>query len=236
LYYRVRASNEYDDSPWSEAQSTTLFSYFDDFSDYQSGWPREWSDSRGALYQVRPYEHPGCGPNKSCKYGEGDGYVIARRNGSDPKAVFGPGVAVPSANYEMKLKSRWFEGRWYATYRIIFSADETLETGYAAEVRLNDITGKCDFRMRKYTDDGGATLKSWQYEEAIDCKDDPSWNQWTIRREDGWIIVHVNGKHLGSWRDSEFGANRYFGVRATLYEGFTPSKPEFDDWSVELID
>jgi hypothetical protein len=40
---------------------------------------------------------------------------------------------------------------------------------------------------------------------------------------------------LGSWKDSTYGANRYFGVGATLFEGFTPSKPEFDNWSVSLI-
>jgi hypothetical protein len=75
------------------------------------------------------------------------------------------------------------------------------------------------------------------------CDDDgdscgtTGWNEWKIRREGSWISVEVNGDRLGKWRDRDpLGSDRVFGLGATNYEGFTPSKPVFDNFSVELED
>jgi len=247
FYYRVRADDDdwWGQGPWSNVESATIWGYFDDFSDYESGWPREWSKTRGALYQVRPYEHPGC-PGSDCSYDEGDGYVIARRSGSKPYARFGPGVAVPSENYEMELHSRWWDSAYFATKQIFFGADSSFKEYYAVQVRINIVedSSTCEYSMIRHTPTASvAPTKFWQdwtYSDAIHCRlgserPGASWNHWVIRRENNDITVYVNGVHLGTWDDSKYGANRYFGVGCTLYEGFTPSKPEFDNWSVVLL-
>ncbi|MGD8997423.1 MAG: fibronectin type III domain-containing protein [Anaerolineae bacterium] len=235
-YYRVQGKNEYGLGPWSNPSGPVTvesFSYFDDFSDHKSGWPREWSSTRGALYRVHPNEHPKC-PGSGCKYDEGHGYLIARRSGGKPSARFGPGVKVPGADYEITLKARWFETTYYSTYQIFFGSDKSFDDFYAVQVRYNH--GKCDFSVVEDSTDN--YLAAWSYSSAIRCEegDGEHWDRWKIRRKDNEITVWVNDTRLGKWTDSSYGANRYFGVGATTYEGFTPSKPEFDNWSVELID
>ncbi len=242
-YYRVRGHNDDGPGPWSNVRSTTVelpFSYFDDFSDLGSGWPSLVDDQRWAFYEVDP--NPPTPDDGSPYPRTGDGYFIARRSSSPPRAIFSPGVAVPSQNYEIEVDSRWWEGRWYATYQILFGADESLSNYYAVRVQMNDIGNFCRFSVVKTTPYATTLLnEGWTAPEAIHCGErrlDPAtpWNHWRIRREDNWIEVHVNGTFLGMWKDSSFGANRYFGVRATLFEGFTPSKPEFDNFSVTLLD
>jgi hypothetical protein len=246
FYYRVRADDDdcWGEGSWSAIKSvTTIWSYYDDFSDYTSGWPRVWENTRGALYQVRPYEHPSC-PGDDCEYDDGDGYVIARRKGSSPTARFGPGVKIPSEYYEINVKARWWDARYYATYQIFFGADSTFADYYALQVRVSDVAANntCMYSLiRRIAGDSKVYLKDWTYSGRIDCRervddDGASWNDWKIRREGDWIHLYVDGHQLGSWKDSTFGANRYFGVGATLFEGFTPSKPEFDNWSVVLLD
>lgn len=248
-YYRVRGNNAWGPGEWSEVKSVVVFNYYDDFSDYKSGWPRVWSSTRGALYQVRPYEHPQC-PGSSCEYDDGDGYVIARRSGSNPAARFGPGVVVPSGNYEIELKSRWWDANYYATYQIFFGSDRSFENYYAVEVRINTAGDRrdCEYRVIRRTSSqtGIASIESikelqgWT-EVDMHCglrseKSGASWNHWRIRRQGDELKVWLNDNRLGTWDDSMFGANRYFGVGCTLFEGFTPSKPEFDNWSVVLLD
>jgi hypothetical protein len=252
-YYRVRGHNEYGPGEWSRTKQVTVWGYFDDFSDHTSGWPREWSDSRGALYQVRPYEHPGCGPGKDCKYEDGDGYVIARRNNSDPFARFGPGVEIPSGNYEIEFKSRWFEAQYHATYQIFFDSNKNFDRFYSIKIMIYDPGNDNTCGYQVYGSNGSVNafgeeiineLSSFNREKAIKCgvrnhngdsTGDTGWNHWRIRREGNKIKIYVNGKHLGTWTASAK-SHRYFGVGCTLYEGLTPSKPEFDNWSVKLLD
>jgi uncharacterized repeat protein (TIGR01451 family) len=243
-YYRVRGHNSYGPGPWSNVESATVFvfSYFDDFSDYTSGWPRMWDKTRGALYQVRPYEHPNC-PGSDCQYDDGDGYVIARRSGSNPRARFGPGVTVPAEDYEIKVDARWWDAQYHATYSIFFGSDSSFSNYYALNVFIDDpsvLPSHCSYQLVRRDGDGEHILKDWIPKSVINCrvrKQDSGtpWNHWKIRRENNWIIVSVNGTQLVSRYDATFGANRYFGVGCTLYEGLTPSKPEFDNWSVEPI-
>ena len=82
-------------------------------------------------------------------------------------------------------------------------------------------------------------LQNWTSSSKIKCnvargKESKDFDKWKIRREGDDITIWVNGDKLSTWSDDKFGANRYFGVGSTLYEGFTPSKPEFDNWSVVL--
>jgi uncharacterized repeat protein (TIGR01451 family) len=243
-YYRVRGQNAYGTGPWSKTKLTTVyvFSYFDDFSNYKSGWPRMWDKTRGALYQVHPYEHPKC-PGSDCEYDNGDGYVIARRAGSPPYARFGPGVTVSSADYEIKVDARWWDAQYHATYNIFFGSDSSFANYYSVDVLIDDpsvLPSHCSYRLYRHDDTGDHILRDWRVSSAINCKvrsqdSDAPWNHWRIRRENNWITLYVNNTELGSWYDSRFGANRYFGVGCTLYEGLTPSKPEFDDFSVESI-
>jgi uncharacterized repeat protein (TIGR01451 family) len=249
FYYRVRADDydQWGQGPWSNVESATIWGYSDKFSDYQSGWPREWSRTRGALYQVHPYEHPNC-PGSSCPYDDGDGYVIARRSGSNPRARFGPDVAVPSENYEIELKSRWWDANYFATYQILFGADSSFDNYYAVEVRINTAGDRrdCEYRVVRRTStqtsiasiESTKELQGWTSVE-MHCglrseHSSANWNRWKIRREGSEIKIWLNDDRLGTWQDSKFGANRYFGVGCTLFEGFTPSKPEFDNWSVVL--
>jgi len=254
-YYRVRGHNVWGPGEWSEVKPVTVnvFEYFDNFSNYQSGWPREWSKTRGALYRVRPYEHPSC-PGSSCQYDEGDGYIIARRSGSDPTARFGPEVAVPSEDYEIELDARWWDAAYFATYQIFFGSDKDFEDYYALQVRINIVgdSRNCDYSVIRHTSSavsasdvgsvaGDKVLQDWTRSSKIRCnlaKDNEgkSFDHWKIRREGDTITIWVNGDKLDDWDDGKFGANRYFGVGATLYEGFTPSKPEVDNWSVVLLD
>ncbi|MGD2145324.1 MAG: hypothetical protein PVH41_01360 [Anaerolineae bacterium] len=261
-YYRVRGQNQAGMGPWSNVQSVYVWGYEDDFSDYQSGWPRKWQTTRGALYQVRPYEHPDCGSNKDCKYEEGDGYVIARRAESKPYARFSPEVEVPVADYELEVDARWFEAQYHATYEIIFSAEDDFDSYYSVKVFIDNPdkpSGKapeCSYQVYKQEDDGDKLiLHDFDETDAINCgvlhcgrsgskvdPDDPcgdtAWNEWKIEVENGHIKVRVNGTHLGTWTDHDepFGPDRVFGVGATLYEGLTPSKPVFDNFEVELGD
>jgi uncharacterized repeat protein (TIGR01451 family) len=257
-YYRVRGNNEFGPGEWSNVEDVRVWQYEDDFSDYQSGWPREWSDTRGALYQVRPYENPGCGPNEDCKYGEGDGYVIARRSQSEPFARFGPGVEVPGVTYQLRAESRWFEAQYHAAYEIFFSADHDFDTFYSVKVRIDNPDKpsgdppKCEYRVYRHTDDGDKVLSSgfWNRSSSIRCGvvrcdggdscGDTAWNQWMIERDGPGgeqIRVEVNGDLLLQTTDDDpLGPDRGFGVGATLYEGLTPSKPVFDNWSVRLLD
>lgn len=257
-YYRVRGNNEFGPGEWSNIEDVIVWQYDDDFSDYQSGWPREWTGTRGALYQVRPYEHPGCGPGEDCKYGEGNGYVIARRAQSSPSARFGPSVQVPGTTYELRAASRWFEAQYHATYEIFFSVDSSFNTYYSVKVRIDNPDKPsgdpphCEYRVYKHTDGGDEIFGSefWSRSSDIRCGvvrcqgddscGDTAWNQWTIERhgpEGEWIRVKVNGELLLEEKDEDpFGPDRGFGVGATLYEGLTPSKPVFDNWSVRLLD
>jgi hypothetical protein len=242
-YYRVRGKNAYGFGTWSsrsELVRVESFSYFDDFSDPGSGWPSLVDDERWAFYEVDPNPPD---PDDGSPYPEnGNGYFIARRSGGEPLAVFGPGVAVPSEDYEIEVDTRWWDARWYATYQILFGANESFSNYYAVRVMIDDIKQRCKFSLVKHTSFGTEVLNDgWEDVHEIYCgerRDSPDtpWNHWRIRREDNWIKVHVNDTFLGEWKDTSFGANRYFGVRATLYEGFTPSKPEFDNFSVELLD
>jgi hypothetical protein len=121
---------------------------------------------------------------------------------------------------------------------------------YAVQVRIDDAGGSnfCEYSLIRHTVsyqtyanrpvavETTKELKDWSQTGAIHCgigKD--TWNRWVIRREGDDISLWVRGNYLGTWSDSRFGANRYFGVGCTLYEGFTPSKPEYDNWSVELL-
>lgn len=240
-YYRVQGRNEYGAGEWSNVRSTTVktFSYFDDFSDPGSGWPSLVDDERWAFYEVDPNPPD---PHDGSPYpDDGNGYFIARRSGGEPFAAFTPGVAIPSDNYEIEVDTRWWDARWGATYQILFGANRSLSSYYAVRVKIDDVIGLCRFSLAKRTDGGTANLSGWIDTWGVGCgqrRDRPgtSWNHWRIRREDDWITVYVNGDFVGQWEDPTFGANRYFGVRATLYEGFTPSKPEYDNWSVELLD
>jgi uncharacterized repeat protein (TIGR01451 family) len=253
FYYRVRVDNSsrWGQGPWSNVEGATAWGYSDNFSNYQSGWPREWEKTRGALYQVRPYEHPKC-PGDDCDYDEGNGYVIARRSGSKPYARFGPKELVPSGDYEIEVDVRWWEAAYFATYQILFGSDKDFDEYYALQVRINIVgdSRDCSYSLIRHTssalaEDGtlsvesDKTLQDWSYSSNINCnigskKRSSSFDHWKIRRENDEITIWVNGKNLGDWDDSKFGADRYFGVGATLYEGFTPSKPEFDNWSVVL--
>ena len=252
-YYRVRGNNTWGQGEWSSVKSVSVFSYYDNFSDYKSGWPREWEKTRGALYQVHPHEHPKC-PGDDCEYDEGDGYIIARRSGSNPTARFGPDVSVPSENYEIELKSRWWDAAYFATYQIFFGSDDDFDNYYALQVRINiegGSSGDCEYSLIRHDKSlvgyGGIAsvestknLQNWTgADDQIHCglrsRTNTSWNEWRIRREGDEIKIWVNGKKLGTWEDSKYGADRYFGVGCTLYEGFTPSKPVFDNFSVEII-
>ncbi len=242
-YYRVRGHNSYGNGDWSNTESTTVvtFSYFDDFSDYNSGWPREWEKTRGALYQVRPYEHPQC-PGDDCAYDDGDGYIVARRKTSKPYTRYGPGVTIPSANYEIEYDVRWWDAQYHASYKVFFGADSTFDNYYSLDVMIDDpsvLPSHCSYRLVERDGGGEEEIKGWQQEGEIDChvrtQATTPWNHWKIRRENNFITIYVNDEKLGSWYDSTFGTNRYFGVGATLYEGLTPSKPEFDNFSVEIL-
>jgi uncharacterized repeat protein (TIGR01451 family) len=252
-YYRARGHNSYGPGEWSEIKQVTVWGYFDDFSDHASGWPREWSKTRGAMYQVKPYEHPDCGPDKDCKYEDGDGYVIARRKSpSEPYARFGPGVEIPSSNYEIEFKSRWFEAQYHATYQIFFDSNKNFDSFYSIKIMIYDPGNDNTCGYQVYGSNGSVNafgeeiineLSSFTREDAINCgvrnhnggsTGDTGWNHWRIRRESNKIKIYVNGKHLGTWTASAK-SHRYFGVGSTLYEGLTPSKPEFDDWSVKLL-
>ncbi len=242
-YYRVRGKNSYGLGAWSNTVGPVkveTFSYFDDFSDVDSGWPALVDGQRWAFYEVDP--NPPLPDDDSPYPRDGNAYFIARRSSSPPRGVFGPGVAVPSSDYKIEVDTRWWDARWYATYQILFGADKSLSNYYAVRVQMNDINNICRFSVVRVTSGGTAVLNGqWEDRRVINCGErrynsETPWNHWVIRREDGWIRVHVNGTFLGEWKDSTYGANRYFGVRSTLYEGFTPSKPEFDNWSVELLD
>jgi len=243
FYYRVRADDDdcWGQGPWSNVESVTvLFNYFDDFSDINSGWPSLVGKTRWAFYEVDPDPpDPGDGSPRPT---DGNGYFIARRSSpSPPYAQFGPGVAIPSANYEIEVDARWWDAAYFATYQIFFGADSSFENYYALQVRINDSVTPyiCSYSLVKRV--GGVTtyLQGWVDSSDIHCEkrrfSTAYWNHWKIRRENKWITVYVNGVELGSWKDSTFGANRYFGVGCTLYEGFTPSKPEYDNWSVVVL-
>jgi len=252
-YYRVAGENQNGMGSWSNVEEAYVWSYDDDFSDYKSGWPRLWERTRGALYQVRPYEHPDCGSSKDCKYEDGDGYIVARRAEQNPRAQFTPDVEVPSTNYQLEVDSRWFEASYRATYEIFFSAEDDFDSYYAVKVRIEDpqVTPlECRYRVYKHENGKDEDFHSdgWRESDSIHCgvvlcdEDGDScgttrWNEWKIEREGDWISVEVNGDLLGKWRDRDpFGSDRVFGLGATNYEGFTPSKPVFDNFEVELED
>ena len=243
-YYRVKGRNSYGDGEWSNVQSTYVvgFSYFEDFSDIHSGWPSEVSKTRWAFYEVDP--NPPLPDDGSLYPTDGNAYFIARRSGSEPRARFSPGVAIPSANYEMELDTRWWDGNFYATYQIFFGASSDLTDYYAVQVRINTaVSGPpiCEYSLARHGGGSTVLLKDWTYLGSLHCErrrtdSSAQWNHWKIRRENNDIILYLNGSYLGTWHDTWYGANRYFGVGATLYEGFTPSKPEFDNWSITVLD
>ena len=242
-YYRVRGHNGYGIGAWSNVESVMAgFYYFDDFSDEQSGWPREWSRTRGALYQIDPVEYPNC-PGPRCAIDESaHGYVIARRAQDPPYARFGPGVAIPTENYRMELDARWWEAAYYATYEIMFGANSSFTEYYAVKTRIADSISPpiCSFKIIRVDGSGEHTVRGWDYDPAQHCgksSNNPNepWNHWVIERQNGHIRVYVNGKNVANAYDATFGANRYFGLGATLFEGFTPSKPEVDNWEIVAI-
>ena len=150
-------------------------------------------------------------------------------------------MAVPSADYEIEVKARWWDANYFATYQIFFGANSSFSDYYAIQVRINDVgdTPTCEYSVVKNAY-GTTYLQDWTYTSKINCRrrrvdSDVPWNDWKIQRDGKYITVWVSGNKLGSWKDSAFGANRYFGVGCTLYEGFTPSKPEYDNWSVALL-
>ncbi|MBN1316668.1 MAG: DUF11 domain-containing protein [Anaerolineales bacterium] len=255
FYYRVRADNnaQWGEGPWSNVKSVDFWMYEDDFSNYKSGWPREWSRTRAALYQVHPNENPSC-PGSSCEYDDGDGYVLARRAGSDPRARFGPGVKVPSANYQIEVDARWWDAQYNATYQIFFGsnnpfndADDLAGDYYALQVRINTKGDFCEYSLieHKETSREPETTTyhiNWVREDEINCgqqhrsNTSKAWNNWKIKRDGSNIVIYVNGTKINEKSDSSYGANRYFGVGATVYEGLTPSKPVFDNFKVTLLD
>ncbi len=115
-------------------------------------------------------------------------------------------------------------------------------------MRINTAAGRrdCEYRLIRRTTTQTSiasieTIKELQGWTSIEMhcglrieNSGAQWNRWKIRREGSEIKVWLNDDRLGIWEDSKFGANRYFGVGCTLFEGFTPSKPEFDNWSVVL--
>ncbi|MCP4536114.1 MAG: DUF11 domain-containing protein [Chloroflexi bacterium] len=248
-YYRVKGYNSYGYGSWSNVESTTvfIFAYFEDFSDYDhpDAWPKMWEKTRGALYAIHPYEHPKC-PGSECDY-NGDGYIIARRRGNtQPYARFGPDVTIPSENYEIEFDARWWDAQYHATYKIFFGSDSSFLNYYSLDVLIDDpsvLPSHCWYRVTRRLDSSGTKeLQDWERvaKEVIDCRvreqdSETPWNHFKIRREDNWITIHANGEELGSWYDETFGADLYFGVGATCYEGLTPSKPEFDNWSVIIL-
>jgi len=102
------------------------------------------------------------------------------------------------------------------------------------------LPSTCSYRLLKENNGSEHVIKDWKETSNIDCRvrsqaDNTPWNHWKIQRENNWIIISVNDVELTRKYDTTFGTNRYFGVGATCYEGLTPSKPEFDNWSVEIL-
>lgn len=253
FYYRVRAdkASQWGDGPYSNVQSVMVgWEYFDDYSNYKSGWPRVWGKTRAALYQVHPNEAPDC-PGSDCDYDDGDGYIIIRRNGSDPRARFGPGVKIPSNNYKIEFDARWWDAQYNSTYQVFFGSDNPFTDAddlggsyYALQVRINTFGDYCEYSLieHKQTRVSESTdfLINWTKENGIYCgqqtrSTSKKWNHWEIKRDGSTIKIYVNGSLLATKSDSSYGANRYFGVGCTIYEGLTPSKPEFDNFKVTLL-
>lgn len=233
----------------SEGTVDDQWEYFDDFSDSNSGWPRVWGNTRAALYQINPDEAPDC-PGSDCIYDDGNGYIIIRRNSSDPQARFGPGVKIPSNYYQIEIDARWWDTQYYAAYQIFFGSDNPFNDPddlsgnyYALQVRINTFSDNCEYSLieHKVTRGSGSTsyLVNWTKEDKINCgqqhrNTSKSWNHWMIKREGSSIQIYVNGDLLATKSDSSYGANRYFGLGCTIYEGLTPSKPEFDNILVKV--
>jgi hypothetical protein len=220
-YYRVRATNIWGSSQWSNARSTAVLSRHDDFNDPITGWATRRTSSPDLGLAPTSYE---------------DGRLVTGIHDRFDFAIFSPMLVAPDPPYLIRMRTRIKHFANEVSYGIVFGGNlgttcpiDRSQSGdpdgcFYHYYRLNVIWGgylKCQVKRidsHASTKGGGRGIELMPYRDVSDRTDDDRFNIWEIRVYDDGFDVYVNGRFLEDFSDTTYIHDPYYGMFASTYE------------------
>jgi hypothetical protein len=221
-YYRVRATNIWGSSQWSNARSTTVLSRHDDFNDPITGWTARRTSSPDLDLASTSYE---------------DGKLVTGLHDRFDFAIFSPMFEAPDPPYLIRMRTRIDHLANEVSYGIVFGGNrgttcpiDRSQSGdsdgcFYHYYRLNVIWGGGYLKSQVKRIDshasqkgGGRGTELMSYRDVSDRTDEDRFNVWEIRVYDGGFDVYVNGRFLEDFDDTTYIHDPYYGIFASTYE------------------
>jgi hypothetical protein len=220
-HYRVRATNTWGSSHWSNAVSTTVLSLHDDFDNPITGWTARRTSSPDLDLASTTYEA---------------GKLVTGLHDRFDFAVFSPMFEAPSPPYVIRMQTRIGHLANEVSYGIVFGGNggtacpiDRSQSGdsdgcFYHYYRLNVIWGgylKCQVKRIDSHDPnkgGGRGEELMAYRDVSDRVDDDRFNIWEIRVYDHGFDIYVNGRFLEDFDDRTYIYDPYYGIFTSTYE------------------
>jgi len=230
-YYRVRATNSWGNSLWSNVESVEVPNpaYRNDFT---GSGENNWPIRRTSLLEGDEWH--------GTWTLEKDGSMYILMNDRWDFAIASPMVEAPSPPYVVETKAKFHDAANLVAYGVIFGAGggspcpAYRETGcfehyYRLEVIwYGDEAAKAGF---KRIDSHEADKGHGRGKELIDYQNlpvDPNgWHTWKFVVEEDGIDIYINGVLFGSVSDTSYINEPYFGIYASANE-YKPAIGRFD--------
>ena len=237
-YYRVRGINTYGEGTWSNVQTivVNMQGFFDDFSDVNSGWPRQvyWRDTQpvdGPVFDVN-YEN---GSYRAKILLNVDSWNNRRMG-----IVRAPYVN-PFSGYDVEVKHRFAKAEDQVVEPtagkagLIFAATDDYKTIYVIEWNFE---GSC--AVSKYTEVTEPTtiinfehityLRGWGQCGMLHVGYD-QFNTVSVSVVSNSATIKINGSSLGNFDDSGIASFHKVGLMTGSWDR-TPVESRFDDFRV----
>jgi hypothetical protein len=219
FYYRLKAHNAWNESPWSDTQSVWLLSRSDDFNYPQTGWrPRRTSapdlSDMDAWYD--------------------DGQLITLVEDRFDFAIFSPLQEAPELPYKILLRTKVLHAANETSYGIVFGGNkgefcyveranaQSSDGCFHHYYRLNVVFGgylkyqmkRIDYHSERGKGEGDT---DWGW-GGIDTGEPEGWHGWEIRVYDSGFGLYADGKYLMWASDTRFVNSPYYGIFSSNYE------------------
>jgi uncharacterized repeat protein (TIGR01451 family) len=200
-YYHVRGYNQYGYGAWSNIESVTVFTVYEDyFDDSSSGWPNEKKPIKDDQGEIHGYWHR--------RYYNGQYRIYIEQPTCwtcgwfyqpDALAPYRP----PTDKYCVETKVKFEHGAYWASLGLVFGADEANRKLYALCLsRGSDPDRLGGFLMRK--DDytlpmRGCSGPTFKIEVGSEGTSRSDWNRLQIGVDGEKVKVYMGGIYKGEW-------------------------------------
>jgi hypothetical protein len=220
-YYRVRATNKWGSSSWSNERSTTVLSLWDDFNSPVSGWTARRTSSPDLSLAPATYE---------------DGMLVTGLHDRFDFAIFSPMLEAPSPPYTIRMRTRIGRLANEVSYGIVFGGNggtacpiDRSQSGdpdgcFYHYYRLNVVWGgylKCQVKRIDSHDPrkgGGRGRDLMSYRDVSNRTNDERFNIWEINVYEDGFEVRVNGYFVEDFDDITYIHDPYYGIFSSTYE------------------